>query len=88
MTARSASDAGGLGRMMEMVNGVPVRWRSWSRHRRRPFSRARSGPITGGEKGQTLRGPRSIQEQLVILAELEAAFALEFECGGGALARR
>jgi alkylation response protein AidB-like acyl-CoA dehydrogenase len=77
-----SSDAGGLGRMMEMVNGsrfgvammgLGIARRSflegaiWAHHRR--------------AKGRVLVDLPLIREQLVdLLVELEAAFALGFEC--------
>jgi hypothetical protein len=82
----SDSDAGGLGRMMEMVNGsrfgvalmgLGIARRSflegtiWAHHRR--------------AKGRLLVDLPLIREQLVdLLAELEAAFALGFECAAAA----
>jgi acyl-CoA dehydrogenase len=78
----ATSDAGGLGRMMEMVNGsrfgvammgLGIARRSfleaaiWAHHRR--------------AKGRLLVDLPLIREQLVdLLVELEAAFALGFEC--------
>jgi hypothetical protein len=78
----AASDAGGLGRMMEMVNGsrfgvammgLGIARRSfleaaiWAHHRR--------------AKGRLLVDLPLVREQLVdLLVELEAAFALGFEC--------
>jgi acyl-CoA dehydrogenase len=77
------SDAGGLNRMMEMVNGsrfgvammgLGIARRSfvegavWAHHRR--------------AKGRLLVDLPLVREQLVdLLVELEAAFALGFECG-------
>ena len=84
----SDSDAGGLGRMMEMVNGsrfgaamgLGIARRSflegtiWAHHRR--------------AKGRLLVDLPLIREQLVdLLAELEAAFALGFECAAAARSR-
>jgi alkylation response protein AidB-like acyl-CoA dehydrogenase len=84
----SDSDAGGLGRMMEMVNGsrfgvaimgLGIARRSfleatiWAHHRR--------------AKGRALVDLPLIREQLVdLLVELEAAFALGFECAAAARA--
>jgi acyl-CoA dehydrogenase len=81
-----SSDAGGLGRMMEMVNGsrfgvammgLGIARRSflegaiWAHHRR--------------AKGRLLVDLPLIREQLVDqLTELEAAFALGFECAAAA----
>ncbi len=86
----SDSDAGGLGRMMEMVNGsrfgvslmgLGIARRSflegtiWAHHRR--------------AKGRLLVDLPLIREQLVdLLAELEAAFALGFECAAAARSPR
>jgi alkylation response protein AidB-like acyl-CoA dehydrogenase len=85
----SDSDAGGLGRMMEMVNGsrfgvalmgLGIARRSflegtiWAHHRR--------------AKGRLLVDLPLIREQLVdLLAELQAAFALGFECAAAARSR-
>ena len=85
----SESDAGGLGRMMEMVNGsrfgvslmgLGIARRSflegtiWAHHRR--------------AKGRLLVDLPLIREQLVdLLAELEAAFARGFECAAAARSR-
>jgi acyl-CoA dehydrogenase len=84
-----SSDAGGLGRMMEMVNGsrfgvalmgLGIARRSflegtiWAHHRR--------------AKGRVLVDLPLIREQLVdLLVELEAAFALGFECAAAARSR-
>jgi acyl-CoA dehydrogenase len=84
-----SSDAGGLGRMMEMVNGsrfgvalmgLGIARRSfleatiWAHHRR--------------AKGRVLVDLPLIREQLIdMLVELEAAFALGFECAAAARAR-
>ncbi|HYV60266.1 MAG TPA: acyl-CoA dehydrogenase family protein [Acidimicrobiia bacterium] len=84
-----SSDAGGLGRMMEMVNGsrfgvalmgLGIARRSflegtiWAHHRR--------------AKGRLLVDLPLIREQLVdLLVELEAAFALGFECAAAARSR-
>ena len=83
------SDAGGLGRMMEMVNGsrfgvalmgLGIARRSllegtiWAHHRR--------------AKGRLLVDLPLIREELVdLLVELEAAFALGFECAAAARSR-
>ena len=84
-----SSDAGGLGRMMEMVNGsrfgvaimgLGIARRSflegtiWAHHRR--------------AKGRLLVDLPLIREELVdVLVELEAAFALGFECAAAARSR-
>jgi acyl-CoA dehydrogenase len=84
--AGGSSDAGGLGRMMEMVNGsrfgvalmgLGIARRSfleaviWAHHRQ--------------AKGRVLVDLPLIREQLVdLLVELEAAFALGFECAAAA----
>jgi acyl-CoA dehydrogenase len=84
--AAGSSDAGGLGRMMEMVNGsrfgvalmgLGIARRSfleaaiWAHHRQ--------------AKGRVLVDLPLIREQLVdLLVELEAAFALGFECAAAA----
>jgi hypothetical protein len=84
-----SNDAGGLGRMMEMVNGsrfgvaimgLGIARRSfleatiWAHHRR--------------AKGRVLVDLPLIREQLVdLLVELEAALALGFECAGAARSR-
>jgi acyl-CoA dehydrogenase len=83
------SDAGGLGRMMEMVNGsrfgvammgLGIARRSflegaiWAHHRR--------------AKGRVLVDLPLIREQLLdLLVELEAAFTLGFECAAAARSR-
>ncbi|HEX6423912.1 MAG TPA: acyl-CoA dehydrogenase family protein [Acidimicrobiales bacterium] len=81
-TAAARTDAGGLGRMMEMVNGsrfgvalmglgiarrCVAEATAWAHHRR--------------AKGRALVDLPLVREQLVdLLAELEAATALGFEC--------
>jgi alkylation response protein AidB-like acyl-CoA dehydrogenase len=85
----SSSDVGGLGRMMEMVNGsrfgvalmgLGIARRSflegtiWAHHRR--------------AKGRLLVDLPLIREELVdLLVELEAAFTLGFECAAAARSR-
>jgi hypothetical protein len=82
--AGSASDAGGLGRMMEMVNGsrfgVALMGLGIAR---RCFVEAAIWAHERQAKGRVLVDLPLVREQLVDqLVELEAAFALGFECAG------
>jgi alkylation response protein AidB-like acyl-CoA dehydrogenase len=92
----AGSDAGGLGRMMEMVNGsrfgVALMGLGIAR---RCFAEATAWAHHRQAKGRALVDLPLVREQLVdLLAELEAATALGFECaaagrrGGGAALRR
>src|SRR5512132_2053117 len=92
----SDSDAGGLGRMMEMVNGsrfgVALMGLGIAR---RCFAEATAWAHHRQAKGRALVDLPLVREQLVdLLAELEAATALGFECaaagrrGDGAALRR
>jgi alkylation response protein AidB-like acyl-CoA dehydrogenase len=76
------SDAGGLGRMMEMVNGsrfgVALMGLGIAR---RSFAEAAAWAHHRQAKGRALVDLPLVREQLVdLLAELEAATALGFEC--------
>jgi alkylation response protein AidB-like acyl-CoA dehydrogenase len=80
--AGSGSDAGGLGRMMEMVNGsrfgVALMGLGIAR---RCFAEAAAWSHHRQAKGRALVDLPLVREQLVdLLAELEAATALGFEC--------
>jgi acyl-CoA dehydrogenase len=80
--ARSTSDAGGLARMMEMVNGsrfgVALMGLGIAR---RCFAEATAWAHHRRAKGRALVDLPLVREQLVDqLAELEAAVALGFEC--------
>jgi acyl-CoA dehydrogenase len=78
----SSSDAGGLARMMEMVNGsrfgVALMGLGIAR---RSFAEAAAWAHHREAKGRALVDLPLVREQLVdVLAELEAAVALGFEC--------
>jgi acyl-CoA dehydrogenase len=78
----SSSDAGGLARMMEMVNGsrfgVALMGLGIAR---RSFAEAAAWAHHREAKGRVLVDLPLVREQLVdVLAELEAAVALGFEC--------
>ena len=78
----SSSDAGGLARMMEMVNGsrfgVALMGLGIAR---RSFAEAAAWAHHREAKGRPLVDLPLVREQLVdVLAELEAAVALGFEC--------
>ncbi len=78
----TSSDAGGLGRMMEMVNGsrfgVALMGLGIAR---RSFAEAAAWAHHREAKGRALVDLPLVREQLVdVLAELEAAVALGFEC--------
>ncbi|HET8618556.1 MAG TPA: acyl-CoA dehydrogenase family protein [Acidimicrobiales bacterium] len=80
--AGAGSDAGGLGRMMEMVNGsrfgVALMGLGIAR---RSFAEAAAWSHHRQAKGRALVDLPLVREQLVdLLAELEAATALGFEC--------
>jgi len=80
--AAAGSDAGGLGRMMEMVNGsrfgVALMGLGIAR---RCFVEAAIWAHEREAKGRVLVDLPLVREQLVdLLVELEAAFALGFEC--------
>src|SRR4029453_8285372 len=80
-----SSDAGGLGRMMEMVNGsrfgVALMGLGIAR---RCFAEATAWAHHRQAKGRALGDLPLVREQLVdLLAELEAATALGFECAAG-----
>ncbi|HYZ98635.1 MAG TPA: acyl-CoA dehydrogenase family protein [Acidimicrobiales bacterium] len=81
-SGRASSDAGGLGRMMEMVNGsrfgVALMGLGIAR---RCFAEAAAWAHHRQAKGRALVDLPLVREQLVdLLAELEAALALGFEC--------
>jgi acyl-CoA dehydrogenase len=83
----SSSDAGGLARMMEMVNGsrfgVALMGLGIAR---RSFAEAAAWAHHREAKGRALVDLPLVREQLVdVLAELEAAVALGFECGSAGM---
>ncbi|MGH9113242.1 MAG: acyl-CoA dehydrogenase family protein, partial [Acidimicrobiales bacterium] len=80
--AASSSDAGGLGRMMEMVNGSRFGVATMGLGiARRCFVEAAIWGHERRAKGRVLVDLPLVREQLVdLLVELEAAFALGFEC--------
>jgi acyl-CoA dehydrogenase len=82
VAGEGSSDAGGLGRMMEMVNGsrfgVALMGLGIAR---RCFAEAAAWAHHRQAKGRALVDLPLVREQLVdLLAELEAAVALGFEC--------